>query len=101
MMPLEHFLFISASLFCIGMMIVITKKNVIVVLMGIELILNAANINLVAFSQYDGRLLQGNMFALFIIVVAAAEAAVALAIVLKVYHHFGTANLDEIDHLKG
>lgn len=99
--PLEHFLFIAAALFSIGMMIVITKKNVIVVLMGIELILNSANINLVAFSQYDGRLLQGNMFALFIIVIAAAEAAVALAIILKVYHHFRTANLDEINQLKG
>jgi NADH:ubiquinone oxidoreductase subunit K len=98
---LENFLFIAAALFSIGMMIVMTKKNVIVVLMGIELILNAANINLVAFSQYDGRLIQGNMFALFVIVIAAAEAAVALAIILKVYHHFGTANLDEIDQLKG
>src|SRR5690349_2661957 len=101
MIPLEHFLFIAAALFCIGMMIVTTKKNVIVVLMGIELILNSANINLVAFSQYDQQLLQGNMFALFVIVIAAAEAAVALAIILKVYHYFSTANIDEIDKLKG
>jgi NADH:ubiquinone oxidoreductase subunit K len=101
MVPLEHFLFISAALFCIGLAIVITKKNAIVILMGIELILNAANINLVAFSQYDQVSLKGNMFALFIIVIAAAEAAVALAIVLKVYHYFKTANIDEINELKG
>lgn len=101
MIPLEHFLFIAALLFCIGLAIVITKKNVVVVLMGIELILNAANINLVAFSQYDQGLLKGNMFALFIIVIAAAEAAVALAIILNVYHHFRTANVDEVKELKG
>lgn len=99
--PLEHFLIIAAALFVIGALIIITKKNVIVVLMGIELIFNAANINLVAFSQYDPELLKGNMFALFIIVIAAAEAAVALAIILKVYHHFKTANIDEIRDLKG
>ena len=101
MIPLEHFLFIAAALFCIGVAIVITKRNVIVVLMGIELILNAANINLVAFSQYDQDMLKGNMFALFIIVIATAEAAVALAIILKAYDYFKTANMDEIKDLKG
>ena len=101
MVPLVHFLIISALLFSIGIAIVIMKRNVVVILMGIELILNAANINLVAFSQYDTNLLQGNMFALFIIVIAAAEAAVALAIILNVYHHFKTANIDEIKELKG
>lgn len=101
MVPLEHFLFIAAAMFCIGIAIVITKRNVIVILMGIELILNAANINLVAFSQYDPDRLKGNMFALFIIVIATAEAAVALAIILKAYDYFKTANLDEIKDLKG
>lgn len=101
MIPLEHFLIISAILFCTGIAIVIMKRNVVVILMGIELILNAANINLVAFSQYDNTMLKGNMFALFIIVIAAAEAAVALAIILNVYHHFQTANIDEIKELKG
>lgn len=101
MIPLEHFLFISAALFCIGLAIVVMKKNAIVVLMGIELILNAANINLVAFSQYDPQMLRGNMFALFIIVVAAAEAAVALAIVFQVYRFYRTANIDEVKELKG
>ncbi|MBX9852333.1 MAG: NADH-quinone oxidoreductase subunit NuoK [Cytophagaceae bacterium] len=101
MIPLEHFLFVAAALFTLGVVIVITKRNVIVVLMGIELILNAANINLVAFSQYDSALMRGNMFALFVIVIAAAEAAVALAIILQVYHYFKTANIDEINELKG
>lgn len=100
MIPLEHFLFVSAALFCIGVAIIIIKRNAIVVLMGIELILNAANINLVAFSQHDPHRIQGQMFALFVIVVAAAEAAVALAIVLKVYQHFRTANVDEISSMK-
>jgi NADH:ubiquinone oxidoreductase subunit K len=68
--------------------------------MGIELILNAANLNLVAFSRYD-KGLQGQMFALFIIAIAASEAAVALAIIVKVYRYFKTVNLDEVDKLKG
>ena len=101
MIPLEHFLYLGAFLFCVGLAIVITKKNAIVVLMGIELMLNAANINLVAFSQYDPEKIQGQFFSLFVIIIAAAEAAIALAIVLKVYHYFRTANLDELNELKG
>ncbi len=100
MIPLEHFLFIGAALFCIGIVTIITKRNAIIVLMGVELILNAANINLVAFSQYDPGGLQGQLFSLFVIVVAAAEAAVALAIVLKVYQYFQTLHLDKINELK-
>jgi len=100
MIPLEHYLYIGAILFCIGIVIIITKRNAIVVLMGIELILNAANINLVAFSQYDPHLLQGQLFALFVIVVAAAEAAVALAIILRVYQYFQTVHLDQVSELK-
>jgi NADH-quinone oxidoreductase subunit K len=87
-------------LFCFGLIIIITKKNAIMVLMGIELILNAANINLVAFSQYDPNRIQGQFFALFVIVVAAAEASVALAIVLRVYDHFKTAEMNKIDDLR-
>src|SRR5690606_42002382 len=94
--PLEHILLLSAVLFCLGLLAVITKRHAVVVLMGIELIFNAANLNLVAFSRYDPSLLQGQLFSLFVIVVAAAEAAVALAIVLRVYQHFRTANLNEI-----
>jgi NADH:ubiquinone oxidoreductase subunit K len=100
MIPVEYYLYIGALLFCIGIVIIITKRNAIVVLMGIELILNAANINLVAFSQYDPERLQGQLFALFVIVVAACEAAVALAIVLRVYQYFQTIHLDEVSELK-
>jgi NADH:ubiquinone oxidoreductase subunit K len=100
MLSLNHFLFVSAALFCIGLIIIFTKRNAVVVLMGIELILNAANLNLVAFSRYD-KGLQGQMFALFIIAIAASEAAVALAIIVKVYRYFKTVNLDEVDKLKG
>jgi NADH-quinone oxidoreductase subunit K len=100
MFPLLHFLLIGAALFCLGVVIIITKRNAIVVLMGIELMLNAANINLVAFSRYDANLLQGQLFSLFVIVVAAAEAAVALAIILRVYHYYQTVHLDKLQELK-
>jgi NADH:ubiquinone oxidoreductase subunit K len=100
MIPLEHYLLLSALLFSIGLSIVIIKKNAIVVLIGIELILNAANINLIAFSQYDAYRLQGHIFALFVIVVAAAEAAVAMAVVLKVYNFYKTSNLDEVNAMQ-
>lgn len=81
-------------------MTVVTKKNAIVVLLGIELILNAANINLVAFSQYDPIHLQGQIFSIFVIVIAAAEAAVALALVLKIYNFYKTSNVNEVDNLE-
>ena len=97
--PLEHILLLSAVLFSLGILAVITKRHAVVVLMGIELIFNAANLNLVAFSRYDATLMQGQLFSLFVMVVAAAEAAVALAIVLRVYQYFKTANLNQINHL--
>jgi NADH:ubiquinone oxidoreductase subunit K len=100
MIGIENFLIVSAALFCIGMIIIMTKKNSIVVLMGIELILNAANINLVAFSRYDDQL-QGQMFALFVIVIAASEAAVALAIILNLYQYLKTPDPAKADQLKG
>ncbi|WKN29825.1 NADH-quinone oxidoreductase subunit NuoK [Porifericola rhodea] len=100
MIPLEHYFILSALLLCIGIAIVIVKKNAIVVLMGIELIFNAANINLIAFSQYDAFKLQGQVFSLFVIIVAAAEAAVAMAIVLKIYNFYKTANLNEVNSMK-
>jgi NADH:ubiquinone oxidoreductase subunit K len=99
--PLEHILYLSALLFSLGVLAIITKRHAIVVLMGIELIFNAANLNLIAFSRHDPALLQGQMFALFVIVVAAAEAAIALAIVLKAFQFFRTASLDQIQNLKG
>ena len=97
---LTHYLVLAAFLFCVGLSVAITRKNAIFVLIGIELMLNAANLNLIAFSQFDGQQLQGQALSLFVIVVAAAEAAVALAIILQVYKHFKTSNLDQIRQLK-
>lgn len=101
MISLPLYLMLGAFLFAVGLVMVITKKNAIVVLMGIELLLNAANINLIAFSQYQSDQLAGHTFALFVIVVAAAEAAVAMAIVLKVYTFYRTTNVNEVHELKG
>lgn len=100
-MPLDYLLFLGALLFCAGLFVVVTKKNAIMVLIGIELMLNAANVNLIAFSSFDPNALQGQIFSLFIITVAAAEAAVGLSIVVKVYKYFKTADLDKINELKG
>jgi NADH-quinone oxidoreductase subunit K len=97
---LSHFLLVSAALFSFGVYGIVTRKNAILVLMGVELILNAANINLVAFTRYgDGRL-DGQVAAIFVIILAAAEAAIALAIVLNIYHRFQTVNVDEVSSLK-
>jgi NADH-quinone oxidoreductase subunit K len=97
---LTHFLLVSALLFSLGVFCVMTRRNAIVVLMGVELILNSANINFIAFSRFGGARLDGQMAAVFVIILAAAEAAVALAIVLNIYHRFATVNVDEINHLK-
>ncbi|MFD2571322.1 NADH-quinone oxidoreductase subunit NuoK [Spirosoma soli] len=94
------FLLVGAALFSIGLAVVVLKRHAIVVLMGVELMLNAVNINLVAFSQYDPDRVQGQMFSLFVMVIAAAESAIALAIILQVYRHFRTAQLDELNELK-
>lgn len=100
-MPIEYLLILGAALFCIGLLVVLSRKNAIAVLIGIELMLNASNINLVAFSHFDPDLLQGQIFALFVITVAAAEAAVGLAIVVRVYQYFQTADLDQLNQLNG
>ncbi len=97
---LTHFLMLSAVLFSLGLFAVITRRNAIMVLMGIELILNSANINFLAFSRYGGMNIEGQMAAIFVIILAAAEAAVALAIVLNIYKRFNTVNVDEISILK-
>ncbi len=97
---LNHFLFISSLLFAFGLYAVLTRKNAVMVLMGIELILNAANINFVAFARFGNYGFGGQMAALFVIVLAAAEAAIALAIVLNIYKTFSHVNVDEIDNLK-
>lgn len=87
-------------LFSIGMAVVVTKRNAILVLMGIELMLNAVNLNLLAFAQNDPNRLQGQVFSLFVIVIAAAEVTIALAIILKVYSYYQTIDLTKVDELK-
>ncbi len=101
MIPIDNYIILSVALFITGLMIVIIKKNVIVVLMGIEFMLNASNINFVAFSRLDNNFFTGQIFSLFVIVLAAAEAAVALAIILNVYRQFKTTDIDKINQLKG
>ena len=97
---LNSYLFISAALFSIGLFGVMTRRNGIAVLMGVELNLNAANINFVAFSRFGGMNLDGHIFALIVIVLAAAEAAVALAIVINIYNNLNTINVDEASVMK-
>ncbi len=97
---LYHYLFVSTILFSLGIFGIVTRKNAIMVLMGIELILNSANINFIAFARYGNFGFQGQLMALFVIVLAAAEAAIALAIVLNIYKVFSSVNVDEIDRLK-
>jgi len=97
---LNHFLVVSTLLFSMGIYAIVTRKNAIMVLMGVELILNSANINFVAFTRFGNFGLQGHLIALFVIVLAAAEAAIALAIVLNIYKTLSTVNIDEVDSLK-
>ncbi len=97
---LSHYLILSALLFSLGLFAVLTRRNAILVLMGIELILNSANINFIAFSRYTTGTLDGQLIAIFVIILAAAEAVVALAIVLNIYQTFQTVNVDEISQLK-
>ena len=99
-MGLEAYVAVSAALFALGVTVIIARRNVLYVLMGIEMILNAANINFVAFSHYQGNALDGRMFAVFTIILAAAEAAVALAIVLNVFHLFNSVKPSEADFLR-
>jgi NAD(P)H-quinone oxidoreductase subunit 4L len=98
-MLLNQFLLLAAALFCIGVYGVIVRKNGVLVLMSIELILNAVNINLVAFATMNG--LGGQVFALFVIAVAAAEVGVGLAIVLLIYRNRRSIDIDELHELKG
>jgi len=101
---LPHFLTISAILFSLGLYGIITRRNAVMLLMGIELVLNAANINFVAFSRYSAgelsQMMTGQVASIFVIVLAACEAAVALAIVLNIYKRFNTINVDEVDMLR-
>jgi NADH:ubiquinone oxidoreductase subunit K len=100
MITLTDFLVVSAALFCIGLYMILTKRNAIQILIGIELMLNAAILNLVAFGKYDRIANGGQIFALFAIVLAAATTAVALAIILNVYKKYKTIDPGRINHLK-
>jgi NADH:ubiquinone oxidoreductase subunit K len=103
MTPLHCYLLLSALLFAIGLAGALTRRNAIIVLIGIELMLNAANLNFIAFWRYasNPEALTGIIFVLFSIGVAAAEAAVGLALVISIYRHYKTANVDQIDSMKG
>ena len=103
MSPLSDYLLLSALLFSIGLAGALTRRNAILVLIGIELMLNAANLNFIAFWRYgpNHAALTGVMFTIFSISVAAAEAAVGLSIILAVYRHSRTTNLDEMNSMKG
>lgn len=98
---LEVYLIVGALLFVLGLFAVISRRNAIAVLMGIELILNGANINFIAFAKFSSTNLDGHIFAIFVIILAAAEAAIALAIVLNIYNNLKTVNVDEAASMRG
>lgn len=100
--PLSWYLLLAATLFCIGFFGVLSRRNAVAALMGVELMLNAVNINLVGFWRYVRPVdLTGQIFAIFVLAVAAAEAAVGLALMIAIYRTRQTINVDEIDLLKG
>jgi NADH-quinone oxidoreductase subunit K len=100
--PLSWVLIVAAALFCIGLFGALSRRNIINIMMGVELMLNSVNINLVAFWRYlEPRFINGQIFALFIITVAAAEAAVGLAMAISIYRNWRTVNADNVDSLKG
>ena len=98
---LQVYLLVAAVLFVCGLVCMVTKRNAIGVLMGVELILTSANINLIAYSRYGRLGIDGQIFAVFVIVLAAGEAAIALAIALNFYNHFATIDVDRAESLKG
>mgnify|MGYP001253972789 CR=1 FL=1 len=98
--PLQHFLVVSLLLFGLGLYTVLTRRNAIGILMGIELILNAANVNYVAFARYSGTATDGQIFAIFVIMLATAEAVVGLAIVLGIYQNFASIDVDAMHALR-
>ncbi|MBW4465770.1 MAG: NADH-quinone oxidoreductase subunit NuoK [Pegethrix bostrychoides GSE-TBD4-15B] len=100
-MQLQYFLLLAAALFCIGIYGLVTSRNAIRVLMSIELLLNSVNLNMMAFSNYlDPQQIRGQVFAVFVITIAAAEAAVGLAIVLSIYRNRGTVDMEQFNMLK-
>ena len=103
MTPLAGYLILSAFLFAIGLAGALTRRNAILVLIGIELMLNAANLNFIAFWRFSAHpeALTGIVVVIFSIGIAAAEAAVGLALIIAIYRHYKTTNVDEVDQLKG
>ena len=102
MVPLTWYLLLAAALFCIGLFGVLARRNAVAVLMGVELMLNAVNINLIAFWRYTGlSQLVGQAFAVFVITVAAAEAAVGVALFISIYRQRNTVDVEALDDLKG
>jgi NADH-quinone oxidoreductase subunit K len=100
--PLEWILVVAAAVFCIGLFGALSRRNTVGILMGVELMFNSVNINLVAFWRYlQPDVVTGQIFALFIIVVAAAEITVGLAMIIAIYRSWLTVNVDRIDSLKG
>lgn len=100
MISSNSFLIVSAALFCIGLYSVITRKNAVLIILGIELMINAALINFIIFSRTDVTKQEGKMFALFAIILAAAGVAVALAIILRVYEHYKNIDPHKVDTMK-
>lgn len=100
MMSLASYLIISLILFIVGLTVMIARKNIVAILLGIELVLNAAALNFVAYSKYVTNNLDGHVFSLFIIVIAAAEAAVGLAIVIRFFQIKETIHIDEATQLR-
>ena len=99
---IQPFLMLSSILFCLGLYAVITRKNAVAILMGIELILNSANINFITFNRFGSyETLDGLVFTIFVIVLAAAEAAVALAIIINLFKNIGTVDVDQAKEMKG
>jgi len=100
-LQLQYFLILAAALFCIGIYGLITSRNAVRVLMSIELMLNSVNLNLMAFSNYlDPQAIKGQIFTVFVLTVAAAEAAVGLAIVLSIYRNRETVDMEQFNLLK-
>ena len=98
---LRHFLFVSLIIFVLGLYCVLTRKNAIGILLGVELILNSANINYIAFSHFSSGNYDGQVFAIFVIMLAAAEAVIGLAIVLGIYQNFSSIDIEAVDSLQG
>ncbi|HYA36472.1 MAG TPA: NADH-quinone oxidoreductase subunit NuoK [Candidatus Binataceae bacterium] len=96
-----HFLVLSLIIFLLGLYCVLTRRNAIGILMGVELILNSANINYLAFSYYGGAKYDGQIFAIFVIMLAAAEAVIGLAVVLAIYQNFRTIDVSATETLSG